>query len=134
MIVPKNKQGIFDRQLEICATFVNFNYSNTRIFDYSVDNRSIAIDVFYDKLCDWSCETGKKQLIDLVKHYKLYLLGYELHRVRFIKEINGNSRYKHICKYIIPLTLIKFDYNVFYFDKDYLEYEKIDRANRFKLF
>ena len=134
MIVPKNKQGIFDRQLEMCATFVNFNYNNKRVFDYSVDNNSIAIHVFYDKICDWSCETGKKQLIDLVKHYKLYLLGYELQKIRFIREVNGNSRYKHTCKYVIPLTLLKFDYNIFYFDEDYLIYEKIERVNNFKLF
>ena len=134
MIVLKNKQGIFDRQLEMCAPFVNFNYSNKRIFDYCVDNNSIAIDVFYDKICDWSCETGKRQLIDLVKHYKLYLLGYDLHRIRFATQVNRNSRYKHTCKYVIPLTLLKFDYNIFYFDEDYLEYEKIHRPNRFKIF
>ena len=134
MTVPKNKQGIFDRQLEMCATFVNFNYSKTRTFDYAVDNNCIALDVFYDKLCEWSCETGKRQLIDLVKHYKLHLLGYDLHRIRFVKEINGCSRYKHTCKYVLPLNLLKFDYNVFYFDKDYLEYEKIDRVNKFTLF
>ena len=134
MIVPKNKQGIFDRQLEMCATFVNFNYNNNRVFDYSVDNSLIEIIVFYDKICDWSCETGKKLLIDLVKHYKLHLLGYELQKVRFITEVNGNSRYKHICKYRIPLTLIKFDSNIFFYNQDYLTYKKIERANKFKLF
>ena len=134
IIVPKNKQGIFDRQLEMCATFVNFNYNNKRVFDYTVNNNEIEIVVFYDKICEWSCETGKKQLIDLVKHYKIHLLGYELQKIRFVRDVNGNSRYKHTCKYIIPLTLLKFDINIFYFDQDYLIYEKIERANKFKLF
>ena len=134
IIVPKNKQGIFDRQLEMCATFVNFNYNNKRVFDYTVNNNEIEIVVFYDKICEWSCETGKKQLIDLVKHYKIHLLGYELQKICFVRDVNGNSRYKHTCKYIIPLTLLKFDINIFYFDQDYLIYEKIERANKFKLF
>ena len=134
IIVPKNKQGIFDRQLEMCATFVNFNYNNKRVFEYTVNNNEIEIVVFYDKICEWSCETGKKQLIDLVKHYKIHLLGYELQKIRFVRDVNGNSRYKHTCKYIIPLTLLKFDINIFYFDQDYLIYEKIERANKFKLF
>ena len=134
MIVPKNKQGIFDRQLEMCATFVNFNYNNKRVFDYTVDNNLIEVVVFYDKICNWCCQTGKKQLIDLIKHYKLHLLGYELQKVRFITEVNRNSKYKHNCKYIIPLTLLKFDSNIFYFSQDYLMYLKIEKANKFKLF
>ena len=134
MTMHKNKQGVFDRQLEMCATFVNLNYNNKRVFDYNVDNNCIEIFVFYDKICEWSCETGKKQLIDFVKHYKLHLLGHELHRIRFVRDINGNARYKHICKYIIPLNLLKFNCNVFYFDKDYLTYEKIEKSQNFRLF
>ena len=49
-LLPKNKQGIFDRQLEMCATFVNFNFNNKRVFDYSVNNNSVEIFVFYDKI------------------------------------------------------------------------------------
>ena len=133
-LLPKNKQGVFDRQLEMCATFVNLNFSNRRVFDYNVDNNFIEIFVFYDKICDWSPETGKKQVIDLVKHYKLHLLGYELHRICFVRNIGANNRYKHTCKYIIPLNLLKFNYNIFYFNEEYLTYEKIKRSENFKLF
>ena len=132
--IPKNKQGIFDRQLELCATFVHLNYNNKRTFDYNVDNNNIQIFVFYDKIFDWSCETGKRHLIDFVKHYKLHLLGYELHKISFEKIINGNGRYKHTCKYTIPLTLLKFNFETFYFDENYLVYEKIKRSDIFKLF
>ena len=133
-LLPKNKQGIFDRQLEMCATFVNFNFNNKRVFDYSVNNNSVEIFIFYDKICDWSCETGKKQIIDLVKYYKLHLLGYELHRIRFERNIGANNKYKHTCKYIIPLNLLKFNNNIFYFNEEYLTYEKIKGSENFKLF
>ena len=49
MTMQENKQGVFDRQLEMCATFVNLNYNNKRVFDYNVDNNCIEIFVFYDK-------------------------------------------------------------------------------------
>ena len=132
----KNRQGPFDRQLEMCATFVNLNSfsSKGRIFDYNVDNNLIEIEVFYDKICDWSPETGKKQLIDLVKQYKLHLLGYELHKITFIRSIRSNSKYKHTCRYIVPLNLLKYNCNVFYFDEDYLNYEKVEKVKNFKLF
>ena len=133
-LLVKNKQGVFDRQLEMCATFVNLNFSKKRVFDYNVDNNFIEIFVFYDKIQDWSPETGKKQVIDLVKHYKLHLLGYELHRIYFVRNIGATNKYKHTCKYIIPLNLLKFDNKVFYFDEDYLIYERIGRAENFKLF
>ena len=130
----KNKQGIFDRQLEMCAIFVNLNYNNKRVFDYNVDNNVIEIFVFYDKICDWSCETGRKQVIDLVKHYKLHLLGYELHKICFVRSILANNKYKHSCKYIIPLNLLKFSCDNFYFNEEYLMYEKIQKSEIFKLF
>ena len=56
----QNKQGVFDRQLEMHATFVNFNFNKKRVFDYNVDNNSIEIFVFYDKLQAWFPNTGKK--------------------------------------------------------------------------
>ena len=133
-LLLKNKQGIFDRQLEMCATFCYLNHSNKRVFDYNVDNNSIEIFVFYYKICDWSPETGKKQVIDLVKHYKLHLLGYELQKIFFVKNIGQNNKYKLSCKYVIPLTLLKFNYNVFYFDEEYLNYEKFNKSETFKLF
>ena len=134
-LVLKNKQGIFDRQLEMCATFVNLNCSSSsRVFDYNVDNNFIEICVFYGKICDWCPQTGKKQIIDLVKHYKLHLLGYELNKISFTRNIGCNNRYKHTCKYLVPLNLLKFSYNIFYFDENYLTYEKIGRQETFKLF
>ena len=101
-----NKQGIFDRQLEMCATFVNMNINALRFFDYNVDNNRIEITVLYNKIGDWSCEIGKGQIIDLVKHYKLHLIGYELHKIRFIKGAVSNTRFKQQCKYIITLIFI----------------------------
>ena len=128
-LISKNNQGVFDRQLEMCATFVDFNgcSSNKRVFDYNVDNNVIEIFVFYDKICDWFPEDGKKLIIDLVKHFKLHLLGYELHKIRFIRDVRGNNKYKHVCKYIIPLNLLKYNCNVFYFCQEYLSYEKIKK-------
>ena len=76
-----NRQGIYDRQLEMCATFVNININPLRFFDYKVDNNGIELTVLYNKINDWSCEIGKTQVIDLVKHYKLHLIGYELHKI-----------------------------------------------------
>ena len=133
----KNKQGVFDRQLEMCATFVHFNNNinnSNRVFDYSIDNNFIEMFVFYDRHCDWSPENGKKQIIDLVKHYKLHLLGYELQKIHFVLNIKANSKYKHTCKYIVPLNLLKYNCNVFYFCPDYLTYEKIKKSETFKLF
>ena len=130
----KNKQGIFDRQLEMCASFVHLNYHKNRVFDYCVDNNFIEILVFYYKLNDWTPLVAKKQIIDLVKHYKLHLLGYDLHKISYVTNIGANNKYKHCCKYTIPLNLLKFDYNIFYFCQDYLTYEKIERPEIFKLF
>ena len=129
-----NKQGIYDRQLEMCATFVNLNTNTLRFFDYSVNNNCIEINVFYNKNCDWSCNIGKVQIINLIKHYKLQLIGYELHKIRFTKITCSNSRYKQQCKYIIPLSLLKFCKNVFYYNQDYLTYSKFDKYGYFKLF
>ena len=134
LLKTKNKQGIFDRQLEMCASFVNLNFNKNRVFDYCVDNNSIEIFVFYYKISDWTPMVAKKQIIDLVKHYKLYLLGYDLHKILYTTNIGANNKYKHTCKYIIPLNLLKFNYNVFYFCEDYLTYEKINRPDIFKLF
>ena len=129
-----NKQGIYDRQLEMCATFVNMNINALRFFDYKVDNNGIEITVLYNKISDWSCEIGKVQIIDLVKHYKLHLIGYELHKIRFIKNSGANTRFKQQCKYIIPLNLLKFNNVDFYYNIDYLTYSKFDKYGYFKLF
>ena len=129
-----NKQGIYDRQLEMCATFVNMNMNSLRFFDYKVDNNGIEIFVLYNKISDWSCDIGKIQLIDLVKHYKLHLLGYELHKIRFVKNAGANIRFKQQCKYIIPLNLLKFNNIDFYYNTDYLTYSKFDKVGYYKLF
>ena len=129
-----NKQGIYDRQLEMCATFVNMNINALRFFDYNVDNNGIEITVLYNKISDWSCEIGKGQIIDLVKHYKLHLIGYELHKIRFIKNTGANTRFKQQCKYIIPLNLLRFNNADFYYNIEYLTYTKFDKYGYFKLF
>ena len=135
-VVPKlvNKQGIFDRQLEMCATFVNLNINALRFFDFNVDNNGIEINVFYNKIGDWSCEIGKSQLLDLVKHYKLHIIGYELHKIRFVKSTGATTRFKQQCKYIIPLNLLRFNNADFYYNTDYLNYTKFDKYGYFKLF
>ena len=129
-----NKQRIYDRQLEMCATFVNININALRFFNYNVDNNGIEISVLYNKNSDWACDTGRVQIIDLVKHYKLHLLGYELHKIRFIKISGSNGRYKQQCKYVIPLNLLKFNNYTFYYNQDYLTYNKFDKYGYFKLF
>ena len=129
-----NKQGIYDRQLEMCATFVNMNINSLRFFDYKVDNNGIEIIVLYNKLSDWSCNIGKVQIIDLVKHYKLHLLGYELHKIRFVKNSGANTRFKQQCKYIIPLNLLRFNNVDFYYNNDYLTYSKFDKYGYYKMF
>ena len=129
-----NKQGIYDRQLEMCATFVNMNINALRFFNYNVDNNAIEITVLYNKNSDWACDIGKNQVINLVKHYKLHLIGYELHKIRFIKNSGSNTRYKQQCKYVIPLNLLKFNNNDFYYNQDYLTYSKFDKYGYFKLF
>ena len=129
-----NKQGIYDRQIEMCSTFINININALRFFNYSVDNNGIEISVLYNKNSDWSCETGRIQVIDLVKHYKLHLLGYELHKIRFIKSSGSSKRFKQECKYVIPLNLLKFNNYTFYYNEDYLVYTKFDKHKYFKLF
>ena len=129
-----NKQGIYDRQLEMCATFVNININSLRFFNYNVDNNGIEISVLYNKNSDWACDTGRVQIIDLVKHYKLHLIGYELHKIRFIKSSGSSTRFKQQCKYVTPLNLLKFNNYTFYYNQDYLVYTKFDKYKYFKLF
>ena len=126
-----NKQGIYGRQLEMCATFVNININSLRFFNYNVDNNGIEISVLYNKNSDWACDTGRVQIIDLVKHYKLHLIGYELHKIRFIKSTGSSTRFK---QYVIPLNLLKFNNYTFYYNQDYLVYNKFDKYKYFKLF
>ena len=129
-----NKQGIYDRQLEMCATFVNMNINSLRFFNYNVDNNGIEISVLYNKNSDWACDIGKVQIIDLIKHYKLHLIGYELHKIRFTKNTGSNTRYKQQCKYVIPLNLLLFNNYTFYYNQDYLTYSKFDKYRYFKMF
>ena len=129
-----NNQGVHDRQIEMCSTFVNLNINALRFFNYNVDNNGIEISVLYNKNSDWSCDIGRTQVIDLVKHYKLHLLGYELHKIRFIKSSGSSKRFKQECKYVIPLNLLKFNNYTFYYNEDYLTYTKFDKVKYYKLF
>ena len=129
-----NKQGIYDRQLEMCATFVNMNINALRFFDYKVDNNGTELNVLYNKNSDWACDIGKIQVIDLVKHYKLHLIGYELHKIRFVKNSGSSTRFKQQCKYVIPLNLLNFSNNDIYYNQEYLTYNKFNKYGYFKLF
>ena len=77
VVKPKNKQGIFDRQNELCEFFIALNSNESRLFNYRVTNDSIMIRVMYDKQNQWNAVEGRKTLIRLVEKYKLDLIGYE---------------------------------------------------------
>ena len=86
-----------------------------------------------DKYSDWNAIDGKRILQKLVDKYKLNLIGYEKSKIFFSRTVNTWSKYKLSCEYTIPLRLLKFDLNTFYYSKDYLDYKK-DQYNKFELF
>ena len=77
------------------------------------------IQVSYDKNSQWNANQGKRTLWKLVEKYKLELIGYDKHSVRFTKLNTQCTKKKNICEYSIPLNLLKFDINVFLFSKEY---------------
>lgn len=129
----KNKQGIFDQQNELCEFFSVLNSNLKRFINYKVTNDGIFITVMYDKYSDWNAIDGKRILQKLVDKYKLHLIGYEKSKIFFSRTVNTWSKYKLSCEYTIPLSLLKFDLNTFYYSKDYLDYKK-DQYNKFELF
>lgn len=124
VVKPKNKQGIFDRQNELCEFFITLNNNEDRLFNYRVTNDGIMICVMYDKHSQWNAVEGRKTLIKLVEKYKLDLIGYEKHKTSFTRSANFWTKHKLVVEYSIPLNLLKFDINVFLYSSDYLKYKK----------
>ena len=124
VVKAKNKQGIFDRQNELCEFFIMINSNENRLFNYRVTNDSIMIRVMYDKHNQWNAVEGQKTLIKLVEKYKLDLIGYEKYKTSFTRTVNFWTKYTLIVEYSIPLNLLKFDINVFLYSNDYLKYKK----------
>lgn len=133
VVRTKNSQGIFDRQNELCGFFIALNENDNRFINYRVTNDGIAICVIYNKHSDWNAVEGKKILQKLVEKYKLDLIGYETCKIHFTRSVNFYMKNKLICDYMIPLSLLKFDLDVFYYSKEYLNYKKGDFC-KFNLF
>ena len=127
----KNTQGIFERQLEMCKFFTRMNAS----FDvnYKVSNDCILIRVCYEKNNQWNANQGKRTLWKLVEKYKLDLISYDKHSIRLTKFNSLWSKKIIICDYTIPLNLLKFNLQTFYFDVNYLNHSK-GYFNKFNLF
>ena len=125
----KNMQGIFDRKIELCEFFAVMN-SHVDL-NYKVNNEHILIQVSYDKNSQWNANQGKRTLWKLVEKYKLELIGYDKHSIRFTKLNTQWTKKQIICEYSIPLNLLKFD--VFLFSKEYQNFSK-GYFNKFNLF
>ena len=113
----KNTQGIFDRQIELCEFFAVMN-SHVDV-NYKVNNKHILIQVSYDKNSQWNANQGKRTLWKLVEKYKLELIGYDKHSVRFTKLNTQCTKKKLFVSIQFPLTSSNFDINVFSFSKAY---------------
>ena len=127
----KNTQGIFERQLEMCEFFARMN-ANFEV-NYKVSNDCILVRVCYEKNNQWNANQGKRTLWKLVEKYKLDLIGYNKQSIRFTKLNSPWAKKKIICDYTIPLNLLKFDLQTFYYDVNYLNYSK-GYFNKFNLF
>ena len=127
----KNTQGIFDRQIEMCEFFAVMN--SARDINYKVNNDCILIQVCYNKNSEWNANQGKRTLWKLVEKYKLEMIGYDKHSIRFTKLNSQWAKKKIICEYVILLNLLKFDINIFLFSKEYQSYSK-GYFNKFALF
>ena len=101
--------------------------------NYRVNNKCICIQVRFDKSSQWNANQDKKTLWKLVEKYKLDLIGYDKHAIRFTKCVSFWTKKKIVCDYTIPLNLLKFDINVFLFSKEYQKYSK-GFFNNFELF
>lgn len=107
VIAARNKQGIFDRQFELCRYFIELNSNSSRFFNYNVSNNCILIQVSYEKHSDWSAVEGKRILQKLLEKYRFHLLRYEPQKI--------------------------YDISTFYYSKDYLSYKK-GNFSKFELF
>ena len=129
----KNKQGIFDRQNEMCEFFTVLSLTNGVDINYKVSNDCILIKVAYDNNSQWNANQGKRTLWKLVEKYKLDLLANEKHLIRFHKSVSFWTKKRLICEYYVPLNLLKFNVNIFYYSEEYLNYKK-GYFNKFELF
>ena len=133
VIAARNKQGIFDRQFELCRHFIELNSNSSRFFNYNVSNNCILIQVSYEKHSDWSAVEGKRILQKLLEKYRFHLLGYEPQKIYYTRSVNLWNRFKLVCEYTILLNILKFDISTFYYSKDYLSYKK-GNFSKFELF
>ena len=115
----------------MCEFFARMN-ANSEV-NYKVSNDCILIRVCYEKNNQWNANQGKQTLWKLVEKYKLDLIGYDKHSIRFTKLNSLWSKKNIICDYTIPLNLLKFNLQTFYFDVNYLNYSK-GYFNKFNLF
>ena len=122
----KNKQGIFDRQNEMCEFFTVLSSTNGADINYKVSNDCILIKVAYDNNSQWNASQGKRTLWKLTEKYKLDLLGYEKHLIRFHTSVSFWTKKRLICEYYIYyyVILYKFNINIFYHSEEYLNYKK----------
>ena len=84
----KNKQSIFDRQNEMYEFFTVLSSTNGVDINYKVSNDCILIKVAYDNNSQWNASQGKRTLWKLIEKYKLDLLCYEKHLIRFHKSVS----------------------------------------------
>ena len=129
----KNKQDIFDRQNEMCEFFCDLCSTNGVDINYRVSNDCLLIKVAYDKNSQWNANQGKRTLWKLIEKCKLDLLGYEKHLIRFHESVSFWTKKRLICEYYVPLNLLKFNINIFYYSEEYLNYKK-RYFNKFELF
>ena len=117
----------------MCEFFSAINSNQVVDINYKVNNDCIFIQLRYDNNSKWNANQGKRVLWKLVEKYKLELIGYDKHAIRFTKCASQWLKKKIICDYTIPLNLLKFDINVFLFSKEYQTYSK-GYFNKFDLF
>ena len=75
----------------------------------------------------------KKHCGNLLKNINLNLSVMINNTIRFTKLNSPWIKKKIICKYLIPLNVLKFDINVFLFSQGYQNYSK-GYFNKFSLF
>ena len=97
----------------MCEFFTVLSSTNGVHINYKVSNDCILIKVAYDNNSQWNSNQRKRRLWKLVEKYKLDLLGYEKHLVRFHKSVSFWTKKRLICEYYVPLNLLRFNINIF---------------------
>ena len=120
----KNRQNIFERELELCKLFEKYNEGNVRcIVKHKVTNEGIVIWVNFDRGSDWDIGSGRSLLKHLIKQFKLHLIGYDPLKIVTYPYNSHWEEKKKMVEYKIPLDLVKFDLRVFHYCPDYLNYQ-----------